>query len=83
MSTIVEGEVLRAEGPIHRAFVRLLDAKGNFTAEVATEPDGAFRFFASPGDWTVRVISTLGTHDFPVKAIKGSNKVAAFVAPPA
>ena len=75
MSTVVEGAVLRHEGPIHRAFVRLLDAKGNFTAEIATEPDGAFRFFASPGDWTVRVISTLGTHDFPVAAQKGTNEV--------
>lgn len=81
MGTVVEGAVLRKEGPIHRAFVRLLDGKGNFTAEVATEPDGAFRFFASPGDWTVRVISTLGTHDFPVKAERGTNTVDVLVAP--
>lgn len=82
MSTVVEGAVLRKEGPIHRAFVRLLDAKGNFTAEIATDVDGSFRFFASPGDWTVRVISTLGTHDFPVKAEKGSNTVDVLVHPP-
>ena len=82
MSTVVEGSVQRETGPV-RAFVRLLDSAGHFTAEVVTDSDGDFRFFASPGDWTVRVVSTLGTHDFPVAAELGVNEVKALVSAPA
>jgi hypothetical protein len=35
--------------------VRLLDASGEFTAEVPTNNDGQFRFFAAPGAWTLVV----------------------------
>jgi hypothetical protein len=35
--------------------VRLLDAAGEFTAEVPTNNDGQFRFFAAPGSWTLVV----------------------------
>lgn len=35
--------------------VRLLDASGEFTAEVPTNQDGQFRFFAAPGSWTLVV----------------------------
>jgi hypothetical protein len=35
--------------------VRLLDASGEFTAEVPTNNDGQFRFFAAPGSWTLVV----------------------------
>ena len=35
--------------------VRLLDASGEFTAEVPTNLEGQFRFFAAPGSWTVVV----------------------------
>ena len=37
-------------------YVRLLDASGEFTAEVVTSATGAFRFFARPGSWTVRAL---------------------------
>ena len=80
MGTVVEGSVVRDTGPIERAFVRLLDAKGEFTAEVATDQRGGFRFFASPGEWTLRVVSTLGTHDVPVLAAAGRNEVAVHLA---
>lgn len=79
MGTVVEGSVVRDTGPVERAFVRLLDAKGEFTAEVATDSEGGFRFFASPGKWTVRVLSTLGTHDVAVLAAPGRNEVAVHV----
>ena len=35
--------------------VRLLDASGEFTAEVPTNHEGQFRFFAAPGSWTLVV----------------------------
>ena len=35
--------------------VRLLDASGEFTAEVPTNQEGQFRFFAAPGSWTLVV----------------------------
>ena len=41
--------------PVTNAHVRLLDIDGEFTAEVPTNLDGHFRFFASPGSWTLVV----------------------------
>ena len=35
--------------------VRLLDASGEFTAEVPTNLEGQVRFFAAPGSWTLVV----------------------------
>lgn len=54
---IIQGVVVSAAGPIGRAYVRLLDQSGEFTAEVPTSPTGHFRFFAAPGSWTLRVLS--------------------------
>ena len=41
--------------PVTNGHVRLLDATGEFTAEVPTNQSGQFRFFASPGVWTLVV----------------------------
>jgi hypothetical protein len=41
--------------------VRLLDAAGEFTAEVPTNEDGEFRFFAAPGQWTLRTLAPRAT----------------------
>ena len=41
--------------PVANGHVRLLDATGEFTAEVPTNAEGQFRFFASPGTWTLVV----------------------------
>ena len=41
--------------PVANGHVRLLDATGEFTAEVPTNPEGQFRFFAAPGTWTLVV----------------------------
>jgi hypothetical protein len=35
--------------------VRLLDRDGEFTAELPTNSQGQFRFFAAPGAWTLVV----------------------------
>jgi hypothetical protein len=40
---------------VSNGHVRLLDASGEFTAEVPTNAEGQFRFFAAPGVWTLVV----------------------------
>jgi hypothetical protein len=59
---IIQGQVLRATGngqnePVGNAYVRLLDRTGEFTAEVPTSATGHFRFFAGPGEWTLRTLA--------------------------
>ena len=59
--SIIQGVVTRGVGddaePVGNAYVRLLDRTGEFTAEVPTSATGHFRFFASPGTWTVRTLA--------------------------
>jgi hypothetical protein len=59
--------------------VRLLDATGEFTAEVVTSQAGQFRFFAAPGTWTLRALSRAGNGDATVAADRGVNQVAVTV----
>ena len=54
--TVIQGLVSVGGEPLAGGYVRLLDGTGEFTAEVVTSATGQFRFFARPGDWTVRVI---------------------------
>lgn len=58
--SIVQGTVVRDGDPVGGAYVRLLDSSGEFTAEVQTSASGAFRFFAAPGDWTLRTLTSGG-----------------------
>ncbi|MVU79226.1 DUF1416 domain-containing protein [Nocardia sp. ET3-3] len=59
--TVITGRVLTADGQtVGGAFVRLLDENGDFTAEVVASGTGDFRFFAAPGKWTVRALSSSG-----------------------
>ncbi|MGP4016820.1 DUF1416 domain-containing protein [Saccharopolyspora sp. 5N708] len=53
---VVTGKVRAGDQPVGGAFVRLLDASGEFTAEVVSSPEGDFRFYAAPGTWTVRAL---------------------------
>lgn len=55
--TVIQGVVAREGEPVGGAYVRLLDASGEFTAEVPTSATGHFRFFAAPGTWTVRTLA--------------------------
>lgn len=55
--SIIQGIVLRDDEPVGNAYVRLLDRSGEFTAEVPTSATGQFRFFAAPGDWTLRTLA--------------------------
>jgi hypothetical protein len=54
---IIQGQVTRDGQPEGSAYVRLLDRSGEFTAEVPTSATGHFRFFAGPGEWTVRTLA--------------------------
>ena len=54
---VIQGRVLRGGEPVGNAYVRLLDPSGEFTAEVPTSATGHFRFFAAPGEWTLRTLA--------------------------
>ncbi len=54
---IIQGQVIRGDVPVGNAYVRLLDRTGEFTAEVPTSATGHFRFFARPGEWTLRTLA--------------------------
>jgi hypothetical protein len=77
--TVITGVVSAESGPVAGAYVRLLDASGEFTAEVVTSPAGEFRFFAAPGTWTLRALSRAGNGDATVAADRGINQVAVSV----
>ena len=69
--SIVQGTVVRDGAPVPGAYVRLLDSTGEFTAEVQTSATGAFRFFAAPGDWTLRTLTSGSSVDTPATAVLG------------
>ena len=55
--TVITGRVVDGAGQtVGGAFVRLLDASDEFTAEVVASATGDFRFFAAPGTWTLSVM---------------------------
>lgn len=79
--TVITGVVTDGAGEaVAGAYVRLLDATGEFTAEVVTSPAGVFRFFAAPGSWTLRALSRHGNGDLTVDAGRGVNEVSLTVA---
>jgi hypothetical protein len=61
--TVIQGIILRDGiddsvpngAAVANGYVRLLDSSGEFTAEVPTNAEGQFRFFAAPGTWTLVV----------------------------
>jgi hypothetical protein len=70
-SAIVQGQVTRDGEPAAGAYVRLLDPSGEFTAEVVTSATGAFRFFARPGQWTLRALAAGASGDATATAATG------------
>ena len=65
--TVITGRVVDGSGQsVGGAFVRLLDASYEFTAEVVASATGDFRFFAAPGTWTLRALSPAGNGDVSV-----------------
>ena len=69
--TVIQGTVVKDGQPVGGAYVRLLDASGEFTAEVPTSATGQFRFFAAPGTWTVRALAPGARVDRTVVASQG------------
>lgn len=69
---VIQGRVLRGGEPVAGAYVRLLDATGEFTAEVPTSADGRFRFFAGDGRWTLRTLAPGASVDRAVVASVGN-----------
>jgi hypothetical protein len=61
----ISGTVTRSGRPV-RGYVRLLDDAGEFVAELPTDKEGTFTFFAAPGAWTLRLLTSEGTTDVPV-----------------
>ena len=72
--TVIQGSVWHDGAPVAGAYVRLLDATDEFTAEVVTSPEGEFRFFAAPGDWKVRSLAPVGKGERVVAADVGLNE---------
>jgi hypothetical protein len=66
--TVLAGTVVAGAEPVGGAFVRLLDSGGEFTGEVVSSDAGRFRFFAGPGDWTVRALHRSGNGQAEVSA---------------
>jgi hypothetical protein len=73
--TVIQGQVLRDAAPVPSAYVRLLDAGGEFTAEVVTSANGGFRFFAAPGEWTLRALARGAQGERSVRAAPGVTSV--------
>ncbi|ONI82391.1 hypothetical protein ALI22I_40545 [Saccharothrix sp. ALI-22-I] len=65
---VLTGKVRSEGGPVGGAFVRLLDASGEFTAEVVSSAEGDFRFYAAPGTWTIRALHRSGNGQASVNA---------------
>ena len=72
--TVIQGQVWHDGAAVAGAYVRLLDATGEFTAEVVTSPEGEFRFFAAPGDWKVRALAPVGKGEQTLAAAVGLNE---------
>lgn len=66
--TVLSGQVVAQGEPVGGAFVRLLDSTGEFTAEVVSSASGHYRFFAGPGEWTVRALHRYGNGQAGVTA---------------
>ena len=77
---VIQGRVLRSGNPVSGAYVRLLDATGEFTAEVVTSPEGEFRFFAAPGDWKLRSLAPVGKGERVLTVDVGLNETTVAIA---
>jgi len=71
-STLQDAVGVPNGAPVERAHVRLLDSSGEFTAEVPTNAQGQFRFFAAPGSWTLVVQAHGGRTEQSVIAAQGT-----------
>jgi hypothetical protein len=63
-----QGQTVLAGKTIGGAYVRLLNADGDFTGEVQASQEGDFRFYAAPGKWIVRSLHRTGNGEASVTA---------------
>ena len=56
-SNAIYGTVLKEGRPFEGAYVRLTGSQDEFVAEIRTAEDGAFKFWAVPGDWRVSCLA--------------------------
>ena len=77
--TVIQGQVWHDGSPVAGAYVRLLDATDEFTAEVVTSPEGEFRFFAAPGKWKVRSLAAVGKGERVIDAEVGLNETTVVI----
>ena len=69
---VIAGHVRLGDAPVSTGYVRLLNASGEFVAEVPVGEDGGFTFYAAPGEWTLRVLAPGGVRlDQPATAAAG------------
>jgi uncharacterized GH25 family protein len=78
--TVIQGQVWHDGAPVAGAYVRLLDATDEFTAEVVTSPEGEFRFFAAPGTWKLRSLAPTGRGERVVEAEVGLTETTVVLA---
>jgi len=78
--TVIQGSVWFDGAPVAGAYVRLLDATDEFTAEVVTSPEGEFRFFAAPGRWKLRSLAPVGKGERQISADIGLNETTVAIA---
>ena len=77
--TVIQGAVWHDGAPVAGAYVRLLDATDEFTAEVVTSPEGEFRFFAAPGAWKLRSLAPVGRGEKLLSADVGLNETTVVI----
>ncbi len=69
--SVIQGVVRTKNAPASIGYVRLLDKRDEFVAEVPVSKQGEFRFFAAPGDWTVVTLIPGATNRTAVTAALG------------
>jgi hypothetical protein len=77
--TVIAGIACKDGEPITVGYARLLDASGEFVAEVPLTQKGGYRFFARPGEWTVKLLAAGQTVEQKVTAVFGGNLDKNFV----
>ncbi len=58
--TTIQGSVRRAGNPLEGAYLTLKGASGEFVGEIRTDGSGRFRFYAKPGEWTLKCLTPAG-----------------------
>jgi hypothetical protein len=75
----IVGKVLCDGKPVEGAYVRLTGSQDEFVAEIRTVDDGAFKFWAVPGEWRISCLAP-GTEriEQPVSLEKGHSAEVRF-----